>query len=77
MKLKRIFAAVLAAAILLSLADAAPFIALELSMRFARDALCEDYFGFDPEIGHGEHSLLRARNMANLCEQMLGRDAVV
>ena len=61
----------------LSLADAAPFIALELSMRFARDALCEDYFGFDPEIGHGEHSLLRARNMANLCEQMLGRDAMV
>jgi Ser/Thr protein kinase RdoA (MazF antagonist) len=37
-------------------------IALELSARFARDALEEAYFGFDPAHGgHGEHNLLRAR----------------
>ena len=54
-----------------SLPDAAPFITLELAMRFARDALCEDYFGFNPDIGHGEHSLMRAQSMTALCEQML------
>lgn len=54
-----------------SLEKSAAFIALELSMRFARDAICEDYFGFNPEIGHGEHSLLRARAMKTLCAQML------
>ena len=54
-----------------SLPCAAPFITLELSMRFAKDALSEDYFGFNPEIGHGEHSLLRAQSMATLCEQMI------
>ena len=54
-----------------SLTEAAPFITLELAMRFARDALCEDYFGFNPEIGHGEHSLMRAQSMTTLCEQML------
>ena len=54
-----------------SLQASAPFITLELAMRFGRDALCEDYFGFNPEIGHGEHSLMRARAMTSLCAQML------
>lgn len=54
-----------------SLGASAAFISLELSMRFARDAICEDYFGFNPEIGHGEHSLMRARSMKTLCAQML------
>ena len=54
-----------------SLPHAAPFITLELAMRFAKDALCEDYFGFNPDIGHGEHSLMRARAMYTLCAQML------
>ena len=54
-----------------SLPFSAPFITLELSARFARDALCEDYFGFNPNIGHGEHSLIRAQSMAQLCDQML------
>lgn len=54
-----------------SLPHAAPFITLELSMRFAKDALCEDYFGFNPDIGHGEHSLMRAQAMYTLCAQML------
>ena len=54
-----------------SLSASAPFIALELSMRFAKDALCEDYFGFNPDIGHGEHSFLRAKAMFTLCSQML------
>ena len=54
-----------------SLMHAAPFITLELSMRFAKDALCEDYFGFNPDIGHGEHSLMRAGAMYQLCTQML------
>ena len=56
-----------------SLPDAAPFISLELAMRFARDALCEDYFGFDPNIGHAAHSFMRARAMYLLCTQMLER----
>ncbi len=54
-----------------SLPISAPFITLELAMRFAKDALCEDYFGFNPEIGHGEHSLMRAKAMYELCGQML------
>lgn len=54
-----------------SLPFAPTFITLELAVRFARDALCEDYFGFNPEIGHGEHSLIRAQSMTKLCEQML------
>ena len=54
-----------------SLPFAPTFITLELAGRFARDALCEDYFGFNPDIGHGEHSLIRAQSMAKLCEQML------
>ena len=54
-----------------TLASSPAYIALELSMRFARDALCEDYFGFSPEIGHAEHSSRRARAMLELCSQML------
>ena len=48
-------------------------IAAELSMRFAADALCEDYFAFDPAIAptHGEHSLLRAQNQCLLAESFL------
>ena len=38
-------------------------ICLELSARFAADALYENYFGWDQRVApnHGEHSLLRAR----------------
>lgn len=54
-----------------ALNNAPPFIALELSARFARDAIAEDYFAFNPTIGHGEHSLLRAKNMCELSAQML------
>lgn len=54
-----------------SLEASAAFITLELSMRFAKDALCENYFGFNPEIGHGEHSYMRAESMYQLCTQML------
>ncbi len=54
-----------------SLPSSSAFISLELSMRFARDAIREDYFGFNPEIGHGEHSLMRAEAMYLLCNQML------
>lgn len=50
---------------------APPYISLELALRFARDALCEDYFGFDPAIGHAEHSARRAWAMLRLCGQML------
>lgn len=36
-------------------------IALELASRFAKDALEESYFGFDPKFGgRGEHNLVRA-----------------
>ena len=39
----------------------------ELAARFARDALEESYFGFDPAFGgRGEHNLLRARGQAAL-----------
>ena len=58
-----------------SLPGAAACITLELSARFARDALCEDYFGYDPEIGHGEHSLRRAKAMYQLvCQMLEGRE---
>lgn len=43
-------------------------IALELSMRFAADALNESYFGFDPALGRGEHNLLRARGQHALAQ---------
>ena len=58
-----------------SLGASAIWITLELSMRFGRDALCEDYFGYDPEIGHGEHSLKRAESMYALaCQMLSGRE---
>ena len=43
-------------------------IALELSARFAVDALEERYFGFDPEVAptRGEHNLIRARGQLAL-----------
>ena len=42
-------------------------IAVELAARFARDALLECYFGFDPAFGpRGEHNLLRARGQLSL-----------
>lgn len=42
-------------------------ICLELAARFAKDALEESYFGFDPQFGgRGEHNLLRARGQAAL-----------
>lgn len=57
------------------ISEAAPCIALELGVRFARDALCEDYFGFDPQIGHARHSLMRAQNQVELAAQMIsGRE---
>lgn len=58
-----------------SLKSSAPFITLELCMRFGRDALCEDYFGYDASIGHGEHSLRRAEAMyALVCQMLEGRE---
>ncbi len=42
-------------------------ICLALACRFARDAIEESYFGFDPAFGgRGEHNLLRARGQARL-----------
>lgn len=42
-------------------------ISLELAARFARDAIEERYFAFDPRFGgHGEHNLLRARGQHQL-----------
>ena len=42
-------------------------ISLNLSARFAADALQERYFGWDPARGgRGEHNLLRARGQASL-----------
>ncbi len=41
----------------------------ELAARFARDALEECYFGFDPRFGgRGEHNLIRARGQVALAE---------
>ncbi len=52
-----------------ALSRAPALIALELSVRFARDALAEDYFGFDPDIApHAEHSLMRARGQFQLAQ---------
>jgi len=46
------------------------WISLELSARFAADALNESYFGWDPSRfpGRGEHNLLRARSQWSLHE---------
>ena len=42
-------------------------IALELAARFARDAMEERYFGWDPKFGtRGEHNLLRAKGQYSL-----------
>ena len=47
-------------------------IALELSARFAVDALEERYFGFDPDVAptRGEHNLLRARGQLALARSV-------
>ncbi len=43
-------------------------IALELSARFAADAIAESYFGWDPQRARarGEHNLMRARGQLSL-----------
>ena len=47
-------------------------ICLELSARFASDALEESYFGFDPRFGtRGDHNLLRARGQFALAQAVL------
>lgn len=46
-------------------------IALELASRFARDALEESWFGWDPRFGgRGEHNLVRAEGQAALARQV-------
>jgi Ser/Thr protein kinase RdoA (MazF antagonist) len=46
-------------------------ICLELAARFARDALEERYFGWNPAYGgRGEHNLLRARGQASLARSV-------
>jgi hypothetical protein len=46
------------------------WISLELASRFAADALCESYFGWDPRRfpGRGEHNLIRSRGQLALHE---------
>lgn len=61
-----------------SLVHGVEWITLELSARFAADALRESYFGWDSRrfAGAGEHNLLRARGQWSLHEQVLAaRDA--
>ena len=50
-------------------------ITLELSARFAADALVESYFGWDAEIAptQGDHNLLRAHNQLGLARQVADR----
>lgn len=52
-------------------------ICLELSARFAADALHESYFGWDPGIAptRGEHNLLRARGQLSLGRSALRQQA--
>ncbi len=47
-------------------------ICLELTARFATDALNESYFGWDPSVaaGRGEHNLLRARGQLALARSV-------
>jgi aminoglycoside phosphotransferase (APT) family kinase protein len=46
-------------------------VTLELASRFARDALEEAYFGFNPRYGgRGEHNLLRARGQFHLAQRV-------
>ena len=54
-------------------------ITLELSARFAADALAESYFGWSPAIAptRGEHNLVRATNQLRLARQVADqRDAL-
>lgn len=48
------------------------WVSLELSARFAADALAETYFGWDPARfpGRGEHNLLRARGQWSLHQEL-------
>ena len=48
-------------------------ITLELTARFAADALNETYFGWSPDVAatRGEHNLLRARNQLALGQQVM------
>jgi Ser/Thr protein kinase RdoA (MazF antagonist) len=54
-----------------SLAHGLERVSLELASRFAADALCESYFGWDPErfASAGDHSLTRARGQLSLYRQ--------
>ncbi len=53
-------------------------IALELASRFARDALEERYFGFNPRFGgRGEHNLVRARGQLVLARRAAVRRAAL
>ena len=47
-------------------------ICLELSSRFAADAVNENYFGWNPDLasGHGEHSLMRAKGQLSLARSV-------
>ncbi|MEP6652626.1 MAG: aminoglycoside phosphotransferase family protein [Myxococcales bacterium] len=49
------------------------WISLELSARFAADALTESYFGWDPTLfaGRGEHNLVRARGQFSMFQSLL------
>jgi Ser/Thr protein kinase RdoA (MazF antagonist) len=55
-----------------SLSGGLECICLELSARFAADALNERYFGWDPlkATGRGEHNLIRARNQLALARSV-------
>jgi len=56
-----------------SLAFGVEELSLELAARFATDALCESYFGWDATryARAGEHNLARAHNQFSLCEQVI------
>jgi Ser/Thr protein kinase RdoA (MazF antagonist) len=49
------------------------WVSLELSARFAADALFESYFGWDPARfpGRGEHNLVRARSQFSLHQALV------
>ncbi len=53
------------------------WISLELASRFAADALCENYFGWDPRRfpGRGEHNLVRCRGQLALHEAFVATRA--
>ena len=54
-----------------SLAHAIERLSIELCARFATDALCESYFGWNPDLfdSAGEHNLSRARGQLSLHAQ--------